>query len=154
MLISGINGGFKWFLECSILFLSGYYLKCEKISLGLLSKILTVVLSFVLYCMDFPMMKYVVLFCLISKCNYKFVKNETLNKVVYWFDKQSYSIYLIHAGILSCVLKIMRVFYIDSILKMLITYLLTFIVSAVVTMIVDKYITEKIVVMTKKYLKI
>lgn len=154
MLLGCINRGFKWFLECSILFLTGYFIRRENISIGILAKILAVVLSFLLYCMDFPMMKYVVLFCLICKCNYEFKNNKVLYKVVNWFDKQSYSIYLIHAGVLSLLLKLIRNFYLDSFLKMLITYVLTIIVSALVTMIIDKYITEKIIVMTKKYLKI
>lgn len=151
LLVQYINSGGRWFLECILLFLTGYYVSVEKVNITWWIKWLGIIGGFVLYCFDIQFMQYVILFFLSCKSDI-IIHNETFNRVLLFIDKQSYSVYLIHAAVISVMLKVTA--FINFIpVRLFLCYIFTFIVSLIVSYFIDYVITNRIIVLVKKSCK-
>lgn len=152
LLTDYINIGGKWLLECVLLFLTGYYVSVEKMHITCWLKIIGIICGFILYCYDVPLMQYVILFFVAEKCDFN-LHNGIFNRILLFIDKQSYSVYLIHAAVLSFTLKITS--FIEFLpMRLVACYLITIIVSIFASYVIDGVIINKIIKLAQVKVKI
>ncbi len=136
-----------WLLKVVLLFSTGYFVnEILKYRFHPLLKWGGGIVAFFAYCFDIPLAEYglLMLFMQEGKCN---ARTEIFMRFIDRLVTQSYSIYLVHAAVLSSLLKLITYLDVVLLVKIIMMYILLGIISYCVTVIVDKLITNRLKIM-------
>lgn len=138
-----------WLMKTFLIFSTGYIVnRVFTVRLNISLKLLLGLLAFVGYCVNIPLAEYILLMIVMMDVTFE-KKQGFLRSCIDQLTEQSYSIYLIHAAILSFLLRITVNFEMTFWVKEIGICGLTVIMSYLVTKIIDWLCTKRFI----KYLE-
>lgn len=140
----GLNiGNALWLMKIFLVFSTGYIVNCVfTFRLNISLKLLVGILAFAGYCVNIPLAEYILLILVMIDVTFE-KKQGLLKNCISQLTEQSYSIYLIHAAILSFLLRITVNLEMNFWVKEIGICVLAVMMSYLVSLIIDWLCTKR-----------
>lgn len=142
-----------WLFRVFLMFTTGYIVnEIFKLRFSGIAKWAIGILAFIGYCFEFPLMQYILLFVVMQEGQSAGKRQGLMKKVIQRLAEQSYSIFLIHAAVLSALLRVFRGLEITYWLKTGGLCIMVVMVSFIGSSMVDWLCTKRLIKWGKRVL--